>query len=117
MQLLRKKVLITGANGLLGQQLVKAFRDGYEVHALGLQAEPRLSEVNELPGSFQYHQGDITDRQQMRELVQALVPKFIMNAAAFTDVDGSETQREICWKINVTGVENLIYAAQKCKRA
>jgi dTDP-4-dehydrorhamnose reductase len=49
----------------------------------------------------------------MRELVQALVPNFIMNAAAFTDVDGSETQRETCWRINVTGVENLIYAAQK----
>ncbi len=108
MQLLRKKVLITGANGLLGQQLIKVFRDDYEVHALGLQPEPRLPE-----GNFQYHQSDIADRQQLRDLVQALVPNFIMNAAAFTDVDGSETQRELCWKINVAGVENLVYAAQK----
>ncbi|MGH7450465.1 MAG: dTDP-4-dehydrorhamnose reductase [bacterium] len=108
MHLLRKKVLITGANGLLGQQLIKVFRDDYEVHALGLQAEPRLPD-----GKFQYRQGDIADRQKLRDLVQALVPNFIMNAAAFTDVDGSETQRELCWKINVTGVENLVYAAQK----
>ncbi len=108
MQLLRKKVLITGANGLLGQQLVKVFRHDYEVHALGLQPEPRLSDKN-----FAYHQGDIADRQKLRDLVQALVPNFVMNAAAFTDVDGSETQRELCWKINVTGVDNLVYAAQK----
>ncbi|MGH7595516.1 MAG: dTDP-4-dehydrorhamnose reductase [bacterium] len=108
MHLLRKKVLITGANGLLGQQLIKVFRHDYEVHALGLQPEPRLPD-----GNFQYHRGDIADRQQLRDLVQALVPNYIMNAAAFTDVDGSETQRELCWKINVTGVENLVYAAQK----
>jgi dTDP-4-dehydrorhamnose reductase len=105
---LRKKVLITGANGLLGQQLVKVFRDDYEVLAFGLQPQSCLTD-----GNFQYQQGDITDRQQLRDLVQALVPNFIMNAAAFTDVDGGETQRELCWKINVTGVENLVYAAQK----
>lgn len=108
MQLLPRKVLIIGANGLLGQQLVKVFYDDYEVHALGPQPEPHLPR-----GKFQYHQGDIADRQQLRDLVQALVPNFIMNAAAFTDVDGSETQRELCWKVNVTGVENLVYAAQK----
>lgn len=108
MQLLRNRVLITGANGLLGQQLLKAFRDGYEVHALGLQPQPRLPE-----GNFLYHQGDIAERPFLRSLVQEIVPKFIINAAAFTDVDGSETQREACWRVNVTGVENLVYAAQK----
>jgi dTDP-4-dehydrorhamnose reductase len=108
MQLLRKRVLITGANGLLGQQLIKAFRDQYDVHGLGLQAEPRWRDEN-----FHYHQGDITERPKLRALVQELVPKFIVNAAAFTDVDGSEAQREACWRVNVTGVENLVYAAQK----
>ncbi len=108
MQLLRNRVLITGANGLLGQQLIGVFRDDYEVHALGLQAQPRLP-----GGNFQYHQGDITDRKLLRELNQEIVPKFIIDAAAFTDVDGSETQRELCWKVNVTGVGNLVYAAQK----
>ncbi len=110
MQLLPRKVLITGANGLLGQQLVKVFRDDYEVHALGLQAQSHLPIEN-----FLYYQGDITDRQQVRALVEKIVPNFIVNAAAFTDVDGSEAQRELCWKINVTGVENLVYAAQKIK--
>jgi dTDP-4-dehydrorhamnose reductase len=108
MQLLRKRVLIAGANGLLGQQLIKVFCDDYEVHALGLQPRPRLAE-----GNFAYHEGDITDRPSLRHLVQNLVPNFIVNAAAFTDVDGSETQREACWRVNVTGVENLLYTAQK----
>ncbi|MDZ7290895.1 MAG: dTDP-4-dehydrorhamnose reductase [candidate division KSB1 bacterium] len=114
-----RKVLITGANGLLGQQLVKVFQGDYEVHALDL--EPRAfvpgaivsGERSHAPEKFTYHQGDITDRKRLRALVQALVPNFIINAAAFTDVDGSETRRELCWKVNVTGVENLAYAAQK----
>jgi dTDP-4-dehydrorhamnose reductase len=107
MQILRKRVLVAGANGLLGQQLVKIFRDDYEVHALGLQPQPRLRD-----GNFQYHQGDITARPFLRALVQEIVPNFILNAAAFTDVDGSETQREASWRVNVTGVENLLRAAQ-----
>jgi len=108
MQILRKRVFITGANGLLGQRLIKTFCDEYDVHALGLQAQPRLPDEN-----FEYHQGDLADRQRLRDLAQNLVPNFIVNAAAFTDVDGSETQRELCWQANVTGVENLVYAAQK----
>jgi dTDP-4-dehydrorhamnose reductase len=108
MQLLRKRVLITGANGLLGQQLIKVFQEDYEVLGFGLQARPCLPE-----GSFRYQQGDIADRRQLRELMQNFVPNFVINAAGFTDVDGSETQREACWRANVTGVENLAYAAQK----
>jgi dTDP-4-dehydrorhamnose reductase len=108
MQILRKRVLIAGANGLLGQKLIKVFQDDYEVLALGRQAQPRLPE-----GNFQYHQGDITDRRGLRDLVQNFVPNFVINAAAFTDVDDGETKRELCWQINVTGVENLAYAAQK----
>lgn len=108
MSSLRNTVLITGANGLLGQWLLRVFREDYEVHALGLQAQPRLP-----GGHFQYHAGDITDREFLRNLAQAIMPQFIINAAAFTDVDGSETQRELCWKVNVTGVENLVYAARK----
>jgi dTDP-4-dehydrorhamnose reductase len=105
---MRRKALIAGANGLLGQQLIKVFQDDYDVLALGLQPRPRFPD-----GNFQYHQGDITARRQLRNLVQGLVPNFIINAAGFTDVDGSETQRELCWRVNVTGVENLVYAAQK----
>lgn len=108
MQLMRRKVLITGANGLLGQRLVRVFQDDYEVIGIGRQAQSRL-----LGGNFQYRQGDITDRQQLRDLMQEFVPNIIINAAGFTDVDGSETERESCWRANVTGVENLIYATQK----
>jgi dTDP-4-dehydrorhamnose reductase len=105
---MRRKVLITGANGLLGQRLVRVFQDDYDVIGIGRHTQPRLP-----GGNFLYRQGDIGERQQLRELVQELVPNIIINAAGFTDVDGSETERELCWRANVTGVENLIYATQK----
>ncbi|MDZ7344188.1 MAG: dTDP-4-dehydrorhamnose reductase [candidate division KSB1 bacterium] len=108
MQLMRRKVLIAGANGLLGQRLVRVFQDDYDVLGIGRRAQPKLP-----AGNFQYRQGDITHRQQLRDLVLEFVPNIIINAAGFTDVDGSETERELCWRVNVTGVENLIYTAQK----
>lgn len=108
MQLLRKKVLITGANGLLGQALVQTFLPDYEVLALDLGTSSKLPF-----DGFLFKGGDINDRDGLRDLVKDFVPNFIINAAAYTNVDASETEREVCWRANVTGVENLAYAAQK----
>lgn len=108
MQLLRKKVLITGANGLLGQALVQSFMPDYDVLALDFGTGAKLPF-----DGFRFVEGDIADRSGLRAVVQDFVPNYIINAAAYTDVDGSETNRETCWRANVTGVENLAYAAQK----
>jgi len=108
MRLLRKKVLITGANGLLGQALVKTFLPEYDVLALA------RDNASKLPfDGFLYRVGDLSDRPGLRDCVREFVPNFIINAAAYTNVDGSETDRDACWRANVTGVENLVYAAQK----
>lgn len=108
MQLLRKKVLITGANGLLGQALVQTYIPEYEVLALDFGTSSKLPF-----DGFRFTEGDIADRDSLRDLVRDFLPNYIINAAAYTDVDGSETQKESCWRANVTGVENLIYAAKK----
>ena len=108
MQILKRKVLITGANGLLGQALVRIFLPDYEVLAVSREAGSCLP----LDG-FAYKTCDIADRAAVRDVVLDFVPNSVLNAAAFTNVDGSETEREACWQANVTGVDNLVYAAQK----
>jgi dTDP-4-dehydrorhamnose reductase len=108
LRLLPKKVLITGANGLLGQALVKTFMPNYQVLALARDASSKLPFEG-----FRYVQGDLHDRNGLRDCARELVPNYIINAAAYTNVDGGETEREACWHANVTGVENLVYAAQK----
>ncbi len=46
------------------------------------------------------------------KVVDELEPGVIINAAAVTDVDLCEKERELAWKVNVSGVENLAYAAK-----
>jgi len=102
------KVLITGCNGLLGQKLLYQFAPRYEVLATAQEAE---ASVRGLP--FDYHPLDITKRDEVKRVVEEFKPRWIVNAAAYTDVDGCETEKERCWRINVTGVENLAYAARR----
>ncbi len=104
-----KRVLITGANGLVGQKLVEVFsRDrDFDLLACGRQAHAYNSSA-----SFGYLSLDITNRGAVKELVWNFSPDYIINAAAFTDVDACEREKELSWKANVTAVENLIAAAR-----
>ncbi len=107
-----KRVLITGANGLVGQKLVEVFsRDrDFDLLACGRQAHAYNSSA-----SFGYLTLDITNRGAVKELVWNFSPDYIINAAAFTDVDACEREKELSWKSNVTAVENLIAAARLVK--
>lgn len=94
------KILITGANGMVAQATAEYCREiGDEVVALTRQ---------EL---------DIGDADATVETF--LQEKFdgVINCAAYTDVDGAETNREISYRANANGVENLAIAAKKINAA
>lgn len=107
LKILKQKVLITGANGLLGQKLVQAFHEEYEILGIGRRAKPVLTLSN-----YHYRSCDITRRKQLHDLVFEFKPDVIINAAAYTNVDGCEEDKENCWRINVIGVENLAHTAR-----
>ncbi|MFH1674501.1 MAG: dTDP-4-dehydrorhamnose reductase [Pseudomonadota bacterium] len=50
---------------------------------------------------------DITDPKKVTEKIRAVKPDVVLNCAAYTDVDGCETKKELAWKINVDGARNL----------
>ncbi len=102
------KVLITGANGLLGQKCVQIFSPDYEVLGIDIQDNSYINNKN-----YVYQKSDITQRTVLKKDVLPFFPKYIINTAAYTNVDDSETNKEVCWKINVDGVKNLIYVAGK----
>jgi dTDP-4-dehydrorhamnose reductase len=62
---------------------------------------------------FDYTQLDITNKSDVKSLVTSFRPDIIVNAAAMTNVDACETQRELAWKVNVIGVENLVEVARR----
>ncbi len=105
-----KRVLVCGSNGLLGQQLAFLL-DGeseYEV----LHSSYHRSFVND-QALFDYTQLDITNRSDVKSLISSYRPDIVLNAAALTNVDFCDREREQAWKVNVTGVEHLV---EVCRR-
>ncbi len=102
-----KNVLVVGSKGQLGTQLLKFFESGR--CALGdLPADYTNAEVTgvDLPDI------DITDDKSVKAVFDQVKPEIVINCAAYTDVDGCETNREVASAINAKGVEHL---AQSCK--
>lgn len=105
-----QRVLITGANGLLGQKLATHFSKWYEVLSTGLEPESFLATKN-----LQYARLDITDFSMLDEIVADFQPELILNAAAYTDVDGCQENKEKAWQANVEAVRNLASYCQRNK--
>ena len=102
------KILITGSNGLLGQKIVSLFERETNYTLLLTSVEPE-SYIGSLSS---YEQVDITNRIQLKKTVNLFEPDIIINCAAFTDVDRCETERELCWRLNVDTVKNLIIVSR-----
>lgn len=106
--MLYHRILVTGANGLLGQELVTLLSKvpAYDVLATGRDATPRFRHA-----SCGYTPLDITDADATHRLFQDFAPDVVINAAAMTQVDLCEQAREACWKVNVEAVDTL---ASRC---
>lgn len=90
------RVVVTGAVGMLGRAVTGEFRRrGDEVILLGR-------------GDL-----DITGLQPVREALGAARPDVVVNCAAYTDVDGAESDRERALRVNGLGVRNLALACRE----
>ena len=102
-----KTVLITGANGLLGQKLCRDFSSSHKIVATDLHPESRVSLPN-----LSYQSLDLTDGKALELYVRSYDPALIINAASYTDVDGCEIHQKEAWAVNVGAVKNLVKACQ-----
>jgi dTDP-4-dehydrorhamnose reductase len=103
-----KKILLTGANGLLGQKVTEIFARETE-HTLYLTD---LQESAYNGKKYEYFSMDITKKEQVKEHIKNILPDIIINTAAYTNVDGCETEKEMCWRVNVDAVKNFIIASR-----
>jgi len=104
-------ILITGANGLLGQNLVKLLLDStaHKVIATG-KGDSRLP-FQQTP-QYNYYPLDITDGVAVNDFIQYHKPDAIVHAAAITQPDPCELDQIACWNVNVTATRFLIEAAE-----
>lgn len=76
------RVLVTGAQGQLGRELVATKPLGYELHACGRQDL------------------DVSDATAVREWIASNRPNLVINTAGFTAVDRAETERDSAYRVN-----------------
>lgn len=107
-----RRAFITGANGLLGQKSATVFSKRWEVLGIDLHQPPFFESEN-----ASYRRIDSTDRETLLKSVEEFQPDLILNAGAFTDVDGCEKEKEVAYAVNVGAVRNLVeYCSGKnCK--
>lgn len=104
--MIKNRILIIGSNGMLGQQVTSLFlnNDNYEIRLASFEDD---SFFEELP----YTKIDISNKIEVKKLFLDFFPDFVINLAAYTNVDKSETEKETCWNINVNAIE---YLAKYC---
>lgn len=103
------RILITGANGLLGQKLVTLLQGDKNVHLIATARNALVQQIS----SGEFFQLDITDQGQVDAVVANTKPEVIINTAAMTQVDLCETEHEACIANNVTAVGYLIESCKK----
>ena len=107
---MKKTILITGANGLLGQKLVELLVQESTVDLIAT-----AKGENRLPNSagYRYVSLDITDSGEINTVFDTYQPHVVIHTAAMTNVDTCETDQTGCELLNVTAVAYLIEACQK----
>ena len=99
------KLLITGASGLLGLKLSEvATRKNYEVYSAYNQHKPHHG----TPIQF-----NVSDRKAVKKTFEKIKPEAVVHAAALTNVDKCESEKELAWRINVEGTRNTTELCEK----
>lgn len=102
------KILITGAKGQLGSQIINIIKNGSseigEISNEVKNAEIIGIDVQEL---------DITDIVATKAYIKEIKPDVVINPAAYTNVDACETNEDIAFKVNALGARNIAIACEE----
>ena len=88
------KMLVLGHKGMLGNDLVL-----------------RLSLDHDVTGK-DMADFDLASADSCREIIEETIPQVVINAAAYTNVDGAETSRDLCYDVNALGIKHLVMACR-----
>ena len=100
------KILITGAGGMLGSDLSKALHPFFEVVGAGWHPAPHLAGIS-------YKTVDLSDASAVRALIETEKPGLIFHAAAMTNVDACELDRDLALKGNLHITRHVVDSANQ----
>lgn len=110
--MIRKKVLVTGSNGLLGQKIIYSLIERKDIDLLA--SSKGLNRLITKSG-YKYIDLDITKNDEVKKVFENETPDAVINCAAMTNVDYCEENQDSCWEINVNAVENLAKSCEVSK--
>lgn len=103
------RILVTGATGLLGSNVVKVAAEKYGAEVIG--TIHKTKPLKSLPCALESM--DITDNQQVIKGIEKYKPNVVIHSAALVDAKILEENNNIGWKIFVEGTKNLANACKK----
>ena len=102
------KIIVTGCKGQLGTEIIKQLREGRS--EIGPIPE-KLMNATVIPVDLP--ELDISNYKMVDDFIRRQRPDVIINCAAYTNVDGCETNREAAFAVNALGARNLAMAAEE----
>ncbi|MFN8397260.1 MAG: NAD(P)-dependent oxidoreductase [Bacteroidia bacterium] len=103
--MIAKTILLTGANGLLGQKLVQKLSRRDAVLLIATGTGPNRNAVDE---GYTYVSMDVTKADQVRAVFEQYNPSEVIHCAAMTNVDQCEREPDACWDLNTKAVQILV---------
>ena len=103
-----KTILVTGSNGLLGQKLTVIYGGRQDIRFIATgRGKNRYPEST----GFVYEEMDITNKNQVMNVINRYQPDCIIHTAAMTNVDECELKQDECLRQNVDAVRNVAVAS------
>lgn len=100
-------ILITGSNGLVGRELIRAFAKEKDFAVVA------TSSSTDKIGVPVFNQLDIRNRPGVFHLINSVKPDVIIHSAAISAPDVCETDKELCNAVNIEGTRNVADAANE----
>jgi dTDP-4-dehydrorhamnose reductase len=97
------RVLVTGARGQLGTEVVTELERRSAERTKSRGFEVVASDLPEL---------DVTDRDAVMSSIAGHAPALVIHLAAYTAVDACETERDLAWSVNALGTRHVVEAAR-----